>query len=178
MEASKLMDRASHNVTLPFTRYLAGHGEYTPVHFGERRSNTTWAHQLASAAILWAPVQTYAANPDNLLASPAVELIKSLPTVWDETIVLPPSEIGEIAVYAQRKGSTWFLSVMNGVQPIKVKIPLTFLLEKNYTTLVAHDIPGDPADIKMEVTSFNPTDSIELKLEEGGGFMARFVPAK
>jgi len=42
MEASKLADRATHNVTLPFTRYLAGHGDYTPVHFGSRRANTTW----------------------------------------------------------------------------------------------------------------------------------------
>src|SRR5262249_35074448 len=42
MEASKLADRATHNVTLPFTRMLAGHAEYTPTHFGERRKNTTW----------------------------------------------------------------------------------------------------------------------------------------
>ena len=178
MEASKLADRATHEVTLPFTRYLAGHAEYTPVHFGERRKNTTWAHQLASAAILWAPVQTYAANPDNLLANPAVDLIKSLPTVWDETIVLPPSEIGEIAVFAQRKGDTWFVSVMNGIQPRKIRIPLSFLTEANYYTLVAHDIPGNPASIKTETTNFTPNDSIELNLEEGGGFLARFIPVK
>ena len=170
MEASKLMDRATHQTTIPFTRYLAGHAEYTPVHFGDRRRNTTWAHQLASAAILWAPVQTYAANPDNLLSNPAVELIKTLPTVWDETIVLPPSEIGEMAVFAQRKGDTWFLSVMNGVQPKQVKIPLTFLSKKNYKTLQAHDIPENPAGIKMVESNAAPSGIIELQLGEGGGF--------
>lgn len=178
MESSKLMDRASHNTTLPFTRYLAGHAEYTPVHFGERRRNTTWAHQLASAAILWAPVQTYAANPDNLLSNPGVGLIKSLPTVWDETRVLPPSEIGEIALFAQRKGSTWFLSVMNGIQPKHIRIPLTFLSEKNYKVLLARDIPNETESVKMEETSYTPTDNIDLELSEGGGFMARFESVK
>jgi hypothetical protein len=42
---------------------LAGHADYTPVHFGARRGDTTWTHQLASAAILTSPLLTYAANP-------------------------------------------------------------------------------------------------------------------
>src|SRR3546814_976649 len=32
--------RSVHNTTLPFTRFLAGHGDYTPVVFGERRGDT------------------------------------------------------------------------------------------------------------------------------------------
>ena len=31
------------------------------------------------------------------LASPAADMIKSIPATWDETVVLPPSEISEIA---------------------------------------------------------------------------------
>ncbi len=138
MEASKLEDRATHETTLPFTRLLAGPAEYTVVHFGNRRKNTTWAHQVASAAILSAPLLTYAANPDTLLANPAVEIIKSIPATWDETIVLPPSEIGEIAVYARRKGDTWFLAIMNGVGEREIKIPLHFL-KGNYKALIAKD---------------------------------------
>src|SRR5262249_43671137 len=45
MEASRLQARARHNTTLPFTRYLAGPADYTPVHFGARRGDTSWAHQ-------------------------------------------------------------------------------------------------------------------------------------
>src|SRR5262249_47035120 len=110
MEASKLADRATHDATLPFTRMLAGHAEYTPLHFGERRRNTTWAHQVASAAILSAPLLTYAAHPANMLANPCADMIKSIPSFWDETVVLPPSEIGEVAVFARRRGETWFLA--------------------------------------------------------------------
>ncbi len=128
MEASKLADRATHETTLPFTRLLAGPAEYTVVHFGERRRNTTWAHQLASAVILNAPLLTYAANPDTVFTNmPATAMIESIPAVWDETIVLPASGIGELAIFARRKGNRWFLAVMNGIKPRKLNLSLLFL---------------------------------------------------
>src|SRR6185436_10045375 len=108
-------DRATHDTTLPFTRLLAGPAEYTPMIFTQRRANTTWAHQIASPAILSAPLLTYAANPYAILTNPCVDMIKSIPAVWDETNVLPGSEIGEVAIFARRTGTTWFLAVMNGV---------------------------------------------------------------
>ena len=37
LEYRSMSLRSVHNTTLPFTRFLAGHGDYTPVHFGERR---------------------------------------------------------------------------------------------------------------------------------------------
>src|SRR5438093_8531501 len=44
MESSAMRERARHGTTLPFTRLLAGPADYTPVHFGTRRGDTTWAH--------------------------------------------------------------------------------------------------------------------------------------
>jgi alpha-glucosidase len=174
MEASKLMDRATHETTLPFTRLLAGPAEYTVVHFGERRKNTTWAHQIASAAILSAPLLTYAANPDTILANPAVEIIKSIPATWDETIVLPGSEIGELVLYARRKGDMWFVAVMNGVEPKRIKIPLKFL-KGNYKALIAKDDPAFAGSVIMENKNYSDKDAIELDLVSGGGFIARFL---
>jgi alpha-glucosidase len=174
MEASKLMDRATHETTIPFTRYLAGPAEYTVVHFGERRRNTTWAHQVASAAILSAPMLTYAANPDTVLTNPAVEIIKSIPSVWDETIVLPGSEIGELAIYARRKGGTWFLAIMNGVPPRHIKISLNFLNDGKYQTKIVKDDPANSASVKLQDASYSAKDKIELDLVSGGGFVARF----
>ena len=173
MEATKLVDRATHETTIPFTRFLAGPAEYTVLHFGDRRQNTTWAHQVASAAILSGPLLTYAANPDTILANPAAKIIKSIPAVWDETIVLPPSEIGNLAVFARRKGSTWFLAVMNGVKQQKISIPLYFL-RGNYKALIAKDDADNSASIIMEHSSYSSKDSIELNLVPGGGFIARF----
>jgi len=174
MEASKLMDRATHETTIPFTRLLAGPAEYTVVHFGERRRNTTWAHQVASAAILSGPLLTYAANPDSILLNPAVEIIKSIPATWDETIVLPGSEIGELASYARRKGNTWFIAVMNGVAPKKITIPLNFL-KGNYKVLEAKDDPAGSASVIMNNINYSDKDVIELDLASGGGYIARFT---
>ena len=173
MEASKLTDRATHETTIPFTRLLAGPAEYTVVHLGARRANTTWAHQIASAAILNAPLLTYAANPDTLLMNPAVNIIKAIPATWDETIVLAPSEIGELAVYARRKGTTWFLAVMNGVEPKQIKVPLRFL-NGTYKATIAKDNANDSAAVVMEEKTYSPNSVLELKLVSGGGYVAQF----
>lgn len=174
MEASKLADRATHEVTLPFTRFIAGPAEYTPVHFGERRKNTTWAHQVASAAILSAPLLTYAASPEHLLQNPAVEMIKSIPSVWDQTVVLPGSAIGEAAIFARRKGNTWFLAVMNGVKPKSIDIPLDFLGKGNFKVLEIKDKPGQSDAVEVFSTSYTMRRSIHLDLGEGGGYIAKF----
>jgi alpha-glucosidase len=173
MESSKLEDRATHETTIPFTRCLAGPAEYTVVHFGERRKNTTWAHQIASAAILSAPLLTYAANPDTILLNPAVNIIKAIPATWDETIVLRPSEIGELAVFARRKGNDWFLAVMNGVAPKKIKIPLGFL-KGNYKADIAKDGKANDATVITEQKNYSSKDILELNLISGGGFIAKF----
>lgn len=174
MEASKLADRATHETTIPFTRMLAGPADYSVCHFGVRRQNTTWVHQVATAAIYAAPVITYAATPAHLIENPCAEMIKSIPSVWDETRVLTPSEIGEIAVYAQRKGTTWFLSIINGLQPETLKIPLTFLGPGIYKTLILNDDPENPASVKINRSSAIKNDILNIDLNPGGGYMSRF----
>ena len=175
MESSRLQDRATHETTLPFTRMLAGQAEYTVVHFGDRKRNTTWTHQVASAAILSAPCLTYAANPANILTNPSCEMIKSIPSIWDETIVLTPSEIGECAVYARRKGNVWFLAVMNGVNARTINLAISFLGKGEYNTLILQDEKNNPASIKVENKILRRADSITLDLVEGGGYIARFT---
>lgn len=176
MEASRLQDRATHDVTLPFTRYLAGPAEYTPMIFSQRRGNTTWAHQIANPVIFTTPLLTYAANPSNILANPCCDMIKSIPSVWDETIVLPLSEISEIAVFARRTGKTWFLAIMNGAEARKVKIPLSFLGKGEYrASLVRDNQDGTAAQEQLAgETRLNGNHSITVDLHEGGGFVARF----
>ncbi len=175
MEASKLPDRATHETTLPFTRMLAGPADYTLCHYGARRQNTTWVHQTATAAIFAAPVITYAATPSNIILNPCADMVKSIPSVWDETIVLPPSEIGELAVYAQRKGTAWFLSVINGVQPRSLKIPLSFLGGSVYDALILSDNADNPASARTESRQMKKGDNLNIELGIGGGFIARFT---
>ncbi|MES2371088.1 MAG: glycoside hydrolase family 97 catalytic domain-containing protein [Bacteroidota bacterium] len=175
MESSKLLDRATHETTIPFTRLLAGPAEYTVMLFSDRKRNTSIAHQIASAAILSAPMLTYAANPENILASPAVSVIKDIPAVWDETIVLPGSEIGEMAAFARRKGNSWFIAVMNGDAAKKIEISLGFLKKlSGYTaTEVQDDSSGNT--VVMGNKKYRSTDKISLDLIAGGGYIAELV---
>jgi len=177
METRRITDRATHDTTLPFTRFLAGPADYTPMLFDdrERRQNTTWAHQIATAAVFTMPLLTYAANPKNILANPAAEIIRSIPATWDETIVLPPSEIGECAAFARRSGRTWFVAVVNGKAPRKFSVPLTFLREGDYQALIAEDSPEGATSVNVRQAAVGHDDALAIDLQAGGGFVARLT---
>jgi alpha-glucosidase len=118
---------AEHNTIVPFARFLAGAADYTPLVFGDRRKDTTWAHQIATLVVFTSPVMIHGAHPQSVLDNPAADLIRSIPSVWDETRVLAPSQIGELAVFARRSGDTWFLGALNGKEARTLRVPLSFL---------------------------------------------------
>jgi alpha-glucosidase len=86
--------------------------------------------------------------------------------------VLPPSEIGELAVFARRAGNTWFLVVMNGAQPNKIKIPLTFL-KGAYKASIVQDDPSNSAAVVLKQANWSGQDTLELDLGAGGGYIAQ-----
>jgi len=174
MESSALKERARHETILPFTRLLAGPADYTAMLFNDRRRDTTVAHQIASIAVFAAPLLTIAANPQTILSNPAVDVIKSVPPVWDETIVLPDSAIGELAAYARRKGNTWFLAIMCGPQAKTIRVPLSFLGEAQYNGVLVHDSPTDDVKVEIEKSTHKRSNSLTIELRAGGGFLARF----
>jgi alpha-glucosidase len=175
MESSSLRERARHETILPFTRFLAGPAEYTTMHFGQRRQDTTWAHQIASFAIFDSPLLTMAAHPKTVLDNPAVDVIKSIPAIWDETIVLDGSEIGELAIFARRTGDTWFLAVMCGPQARTIQVPLTFLGNGQYKAALVRDEKEKADAVVLENETVQRTDTITIEMPNGGGFVGRFT---
>ena len=165
---------APHTATLPFTRLLAGPADFTPMIFGDRRKETSWPNQIASAAILTSPLLTFAANPKSILENPGVDLIKSIPSTWDETIVLPVSEIGEVAAFARRKGDTWFLAIINGPTQKTIHVDLSFLGNGKYQAMVIRDQQDNLAAETIENTTLSRFDSFAIDLRPAGGFIARF----
>ncbi len=141
--------------------------------FGERRKETSWAHQIASAAILTSPLLVYGAHPASLLANPAVDVIRSIPSVWDETRVLPASRIGELALFARRRGTTWFVAAMNGPAARTVNVDLAFLGKGPYRAVVVKDKADDPAAVELETRSLSAQDTLEIAMRPAGGFVAR-----
>ena len=118
---------------------------------------------------------TYSAHPKSLLDNPAVELIKSIPAAWDETRVLPGSAIGEAAMLARRKGTTWFVAVINGAEPRKLSLDLSFLPAGRYRTLAAAETPGNSASVQMQSAEWTKATTLPLDLPAGGGFVARLT---
>ena len=175
LEYRSMSLRSKHNTTLPFTRFLAGHADYTPVHFGERRRETSWAHQIATAIVFTSPLMIYGAHPRHILDNPAAEVIKAIPSVWDETIVLAPSEIGELAVFARRSGDVWFLGVINGLTGRTIRVPVGFLGRGKYQATLVRDQQDDPAAVKIENLSVSSKDRLTIRMRAGGGFVGRFA---
>ena len=180
---------AKHNTTIPFTRMLAGHIDYTVISLGDRRSETSETHQLASALVLQSPLLIFSEHPQTLLDHDAVEIIKQIPSVWDETIVLPASDIGEVAAFARRSGEKWFISVMNGEAGRNITIDLSFLGEGDYKGVIVHDKKPDQALVSLVrsrktfgmqkgVNIVNTTatnrESLFAELIPGGGLVAVF----
>jgi len=178
LENRSMSLRAVHNTTLPFTRFLAGHADYTPVHFGARRRETSWAHQIATAIVFTSPLMIYGAHPQHILENPAVELIKTIPTVWDETVVLPPSEIGVVAIFARRRGDSWFVGGLNGLTGRRIELPLQFLERGAYHGTLVRDQLDEPAAVQVSSVSVTHDDSLTFRMRAGGGFVARFQRKK
>lgn len=174
LEHRRIEAWATHNTTIPFTRMLAGHADYTPLIFGERRRETSWAHQIASAAFFNSPVLIFGGHPQSILDNPAVEMIKSIPSLWDETVALPICEIGEIAGFARRNGSRWFVPIMNGPEARAVTIPLSFLVRGRYKALLVRDELDNPAAVRLENVLVTRRDELEIEMRPGGGFIGKF----
>jgi alpha-glucosidase len=165
---------AVHNTTIPFTRFLAGPADYTPVVFGDRRKDTTWAHQIATAVVFTSPLLVYGGHTQGLLDNPASDVIKSIPSGWDETRVLPPSAIGELAVYARRRGERWFLGVLNGKERRTLRVPLSFLGKGRYHAALVADERTNGAAVQLDERPVTASDFLDVPLRDGGGFVARF----
>lgn len=177
MESRGMLERALHQTILPFTRYLAGPADYTAMIFSERRRDSSVAHQIASLAVFASPLLTIAANPESILASPAADVIKSVPSTWDETRVLAGSEIGELVVFARRRGDVWFLAVMNGPAARTITVPLSFLSAGRYQGSLVRDAAPDGSAVRVDSAVHTARDTIALELRAGGGFLGRFAPS-
>lgn len=161
-----------HDVILPFTRLVVGHGDYTPTVLepAEIHGNT-YPHELAQGIVFSSPFLCMGGNPRKYLESPARDLIAAFPPVWDETIVLPGSEPGKIAAFARRNGDQWFVGVLNGADPATLTVPLTFLGPGSRKASSFEDVEEKPHSIKRSDFSVTAATSLQVKLLPRGGYV-------
>jgi alpha-glucosidase len=202
LEVNKMREgplTASHNAALPFTRFVVGQADYTPILF-TNPGPTTWAHQLATLVTFTTGLQTLAEHPKTMMNAPIIKdafpVMKRIPSVWDETIVLEGSEIGRLAAFARRSGDVWFVGILNGGEVREYEIDLSFLdATGNYqATTVADNLDAAAVDVaeigvntkadrknwtttvpfKTQSSTVNDKTNLKVQLAEGGGFVAKF----
>lgn len=123
------MADATHNTVLPFTRMIAGAGDYTIAYYGDR-IKTTYAHQLALAVVYNSPLQTvfWYDSLSDYQGEPEIEFFEQVPTTWDESTVAKGA-IGEHITMARRKDDNWFVGSITNNKGWEVTIPMNFLPE-------------------------------------------------
>jgi len=178
-----------HNLMLPFIRMVAGPMDYEPGILDNATKKTfrsieekvmapgTRCHQLAMFVVYDSPLQIFSGNPAQGYLEPAfMELLGSIPTVWDETKIID-GKVGEYIITARKKGENWFIGSMSNWQPRELKLSLDFLdASSEYSATFCEDgVNADryASDYRISEKKLTNKDSITIKLAPGGGFMMR-----
>ena len=170
---------ADHDPTVLYTRYLAGPGDYTPTAFDLKEMvGYTWARLLAQSVVMTSPLQHFAGKYQDFIDNPSEDFLRHLPATWDETIVLPGSEIGKVTGFARRSGQEWYIGVVNGTEPANMKIDFSFLGPGKWQTDFFGDIPGEPAKFDRKIDKISASDSTTVSMVPRGGAVFRITKTK
>ena len=174
-----------HNVTLPFTRMLAGHMDYTPGGFNnvamgqfKIQINTlvmgTRCHELAKFVVYDSPITTVCDHPDNYKGQVGMDFLQQVKAQWDDTQVLSGA-IGEYIVTARRAGKEWFVGGMSNSEARTLELNLSFLPEGKFKIKIYKDAKGADKDatlVEIKEMQVNHTQSLKIECAPGGGFVA------
>jgi alpha-glucosidase len=170
MTRYRRVQAAEHDQTVLFTRFLAGPADYTPTAFDPREMvGYTWGHLLAQAVAMTSPLQHFAGHYSDFIGNPSEDLLRHLPSTWDETIVLPGSKIGKTVGLARRRGQEWFVGVLNGRDAATFSFELSFLGPGKWQAEVFGDDSTNPAAFHRESKAVTSEDTITAAISPRGG---------
>ncbi len=176
-----------HDVTLCFTRMLAGPLDFTPgsmtnknaldyaVSFSNPMSQGTRCHQIAMYVCYDAPLQMMCDSPTNYYKEQeSATFISKMPTVWDDTKVLD-AKVGDYILMARHKDNNWYLGAMTDWTARSLNLDFSFLGEGNYEIEIMQDgINAEKScnDYKRIVKQITKADKLQIELAKGGGWAA------
>ncbi|MFV0470916.1 MAG: glycoside hydrolase family 97 catalytic domain-containing protein [Paludibacteraceae bacterium] len=171
---------ATHNAILPFTRFLAGAGDYTICYY-DKRIKTTHAHQLSMAVVYYSPLQFlyWYDQPSAYQGEPEIEFFDKVKTVWDDTKVLD-GEIGEYISIARKSGNEWFVGTMTNNDARKINTSLNFLdIDKKYLANIYTDDDTVQTKTKIRVSRMivDSKSILKFQLKPSGGCAVHLIPA-
>jgi alpha-glucosidase len=181
----------AHDVTLPFTRMIAGPMDYTPgalvnmdkenftPNFTRPESQGTRAHQVALYVIYESPLQMLSDSPSNYMKEQeTTDFIVKIPVVWDDIIGID-GKVGDYILLARRSGKEWFAGALTNWTARDMDVDLSFLPAGKYSMDIFQDgVNADryAGDYKHLKTSVKSGDKIKIHLAPGGGWAARITP--
>jgi alpha-glucosidase len=194
LEYSKWSARITpkHNVTLAFTRMLAGPMDYTPGGFNNVTRAAfvprnqfpmvmaTRAHETALYVVFESPFQMLADYPGAYEDQKEIDFLRVVPTSWDETRVVN-GHPAEYITIARRRGNEWYLGSITDWSPREIEVPLSFLGAGSYTAEIYADAPDAATEPKSSTRESRRVDSktvLKLKLAPGGGAAVRLTPVR
>jgi len=192
MEYNKWSERVTpeHDVTIPFTRMLAGPMDFTPGafnnaargHFVARNlqpmSQGTRAQQLAMYVVYQSPLVMLADYPEAYDHNPGMEFLDKVPSVWDDTKVLN-GQPAEFVTIARRHGNTWYLGSMTNWDARDLDLPLDFLAQGEYEAQIFSDGPvaaTEGTSLTISTKRVKADDKLDVHLAPGGGLAVIFPP--
>ncbi|MGP7795444.1 glycoside hydrolase family 97 protein [Sphingomonas sp. CLY1604] len=176
-----------HNITLAYTRMLAGPMDYTPGGYRNAtpatfaiaatgpETQTTRAAELAKYVVYESPLQSVADTPDAYRGQPGLDFLAEVPASWDETRFVTGT-LGESIAIARRKGERWYIGAMTDAAR-SVAVPLSFLGTGRYAARLWQDGTA-PTDLVTASRTVAATDTLMLDLHAAGGAAAILAPAR
>lgn len=167
------LPNATHDATLPFTRFTIGAGDYTPG-YCRPELKSRWAHKLAMGIIVYSPAQFlfWGERLTPCHERPELALWKDIPTTWDDTKVT--GEIGEYAVVARKSGTSWYVGGITNDVGRLLRFTLDFLSPGDkYIASVYFDWPQNEDQVAIEKQKVDSKSILEFELPERGGFAVR-----
>ncbi len=177
----------SHEVTVPFTRMLAGPLDFHQGGFRyatERDFHTrytgpsvigTRARTLATYVVYDDPLPMMADAPASYEGQPGLDFVAAVPTTWDETRAVD-GRVGAFITLARRRGRTWYVGTMTDGSARDVAIPLRFLGPGAYTAEVYADSAGALDRVRRETRRVTAADTLRARLLPAGGHAVRLTP--
>ncbi len=182
-----------HNLTIPFTRMLAGPVDYAtggfdnvlPENFKAQAEDPmvmgTRCHHLAMYVIYNSPLQMVSDHPSAYYNERGAEFIRNVPAHWDSTLAID-GKIGDYIIMARKHNKNWYIGAMTDTSARSFRVPLEFL-EKNisYTARIFKDnqwTVQNPKALDILSTEVHSTDTLSIDMAPGGGYAAYLSPIK
>ena len=178
-----------HEVTVPFTRMLAGPLDFhqgslrmvSPAQFKPRNEAPlvmgTPCRTLASYVVYQNHLPMVADYPSAYRRHPALPVLVQIPSTWDDTQVLH-GRVGDWVAIARRSGDDWHVGAMAGPQARALTLPLGFLGPEEYTAEIWRDDSQAKQGLSSRVATVTAAEKLNIDMAAAGGAYIRFVLKK